>query len=119
MSEWVLGASAAAFALMGLAAIIEPSIVTAQFGAGLLKRAGRSEVRAVYGGFGLAICAALVFALRDPELRPGVSLTVGLALAGMACGRVVSLVLDRGIDKLPLLYLLIEALAAAALLYAT
>ena len=56
--------------------------------------ASRSEVRAVYGGFGLAIAGVLVFAaIADGDLRKGILITVGAALAGMAFGRLAAAVL--------------------------
>jgi hypothetical protein len=51
-------------------------------------------VRAVYGGFGLAIAGVLVFAaIADGDLRKGILITVGAALAGMAFGRLAAAVL--------------------------
>ena len=77
-----------------------------RLGAGRAGRAGASlqdhaggarvaaEVRAVYGGFGLAIAGVLVFAaIADGDLRKGILITVGAALAGMAFGRLAAAVL--------------------------
>jgi Domain of unknown function (DUF4345) len=51
-------------------------------------------VRAVYGGFGVAI-AGLLVAAPTTAMAPGIYLTVAVALAGMAGGRVVSAVIER------------------------
>ena len=45
---------AAGFAAMGLLALARPADVLAQFGVSVETPEGRNEVRAVYGGFGLA-----------------------------------------------------------------
>ena len=69
----------------------------------------------MYGGFGLAIAAVLVYASRAPEARTGVLITVGVALAGMAVGRVVSVFDGRTPFYPNWFYCLVEAVAAAAL----
>lgn len=104
--------------LMGLGAIVAPLRVTRQFDIVELSAAGRSEVRAVYGGFGLAMAAMAAVALSHPELRAGICLTTGAALAGMAGGRLISALMDRQIGRFPLFYLGLEAIMAAALLAA-
>ena len=116
VSDSTLTVLALAFAAMGVGALAKPDVVTRQFGMGPLEAPGRSEVRAVYGGFGLAMAAMLIVSLASPALRRGVCLTIGLALAGMAAGRLVSWAIDRRIARKPLLYLALEAVAAALLL---
>jgi Domain of unknown function (DUF4345) len=106
----------AGFFAMGIGAIAKPHLVTAQFDILDLTAAGRNEVRAVYGGFGVMTAVALLVALQQPELRPGVFLAVAAALSGMAGGRMVSAVIDRAIDKWPLRYLLLELVVATMLL---
>jgi hypothetical protein len=103
------------FFAMGIGALVKPRVVTAQFGILDLTPAGRNEVRAVYGGFGLMIAAVLVAALLWPPLRTGVLIAVAASLGGMASGRLVSAAIDRVIDKWPLRYLVLEAVAAALL----
>ena len=105
-----------AFAVMGVGALIAPTVVTRQFGTPALTAEGRSEVRAVYGGFGLAIAAMLDVAAVNADLRTGIALTVSVALFGMAAGRVVSAVVDRSLARVALLYLVIEAVGATMLL---
>ena len=106
----------AGFTVMGVGAIAKPAFVTAQFGILELTPAGRSEVRAVYGGFGIFIALALLVALRQPELRSGILFTVAAALGGMAAGRLVSAAIDRTIDRKPLGYLALEIGVAVMLL---
>lgn len=83
------------FILMGLVALAAPQRVTAIFGMPQLTPEGRNEVRAVYGGFGIAIGAVLTASLYDGALRPGVPIAVAAALLGMAGGRVVSALFER------------------------
>jgi hypothetical protein len=106
----------AGFTVMGVGAIAKPALVTAQFGILELTPAGRSEVRAVYGGFGIFIALALLVALRQPELRSGILFAVAAALGGMAAGRLVSVAIDRTIDRTPLGYLALEICVAVMLL---
>jgi len=106
------------FVVMGIGALVSPQRVSRQFDIPTLTAAGRNEVRAVYGGFGLAMAAGLVAALALPGLRAGVCLAVAAALAGMAGGRLVSAGIDRTLGRLPALYLMLEAVMAAALAYA-
>ncbi|WP_460405953.1 DUF4345 domain-containing protein [Actinophytocola sediminis] len=99
------------YALAAPAALIRPFRLVAD------TPESRSEIRAVYGGFGVAIAAVLVLAvLLDGEFRRGVQVTVAFALAGMAVGRVLSRVLDRPTAFYPVwFYCGVEAVAAGAL----
>jgi len=105
------------FAVMGLVAIAVPERVVGIFGGTAATVDARNEVRAVYGGFGIAIAAVLVTVPAD--LRAGVLLAVAVALAGMAGGRVVGFVLERPRRLFPtVVFCVIEAAGAAALLTA-
>ena len=108
---------AALFAVMGVGALVVPDRVTEQFGIPPLSIAGRNEVRAVYGGFGIAMAAMLIVASTSTDLRLGVCLTIGVALIGMAVGRLVSAVIDRSLPSRPLMYLVVELVAAGVILY--
>ncbi|WP_245564170.1 DUF4345 family protein [Nocardia testacea] len=105
------------FAAMGLYALAVPAKPTAPFGIPVTTASGRSEIRAVYGGFGLAVAGALGWAALDSgELGRGVVLAVAVALAGMAGGRVVSRVLDGSVAFYPIwFYFWVEVIAATAL----
>jgi hypothetical protein len=105
-----------AFLLMGVGALARPTLVTAQFGMPDLTAAGRNEVRAVYGGFGALMAGVLLVALQRADLRAGILPTLACALGGMAAGRVLSALIDRGIAKSPLCYLLLESVLALLLL---
>jgi hypothetical protein len=104
------------FAGMGVHALVAPAALVRPFGITLGESASRSEVRAVYGGFGLAIACVLAYAAVQPEHRIGILITVGAALAGMAFGRIASAVVDERTPFYPnWFYCLVEIVAAAAL----
>lgn len=104
------------FAGMGCYALVAPDAIIRPFGVTLGSATARSEVRAVYGGFGLAIAGVLGYAVIEPDVRQGILIAVGAALAGMAFGRLVSAVVDERTAFYPnWFYCLVEAIAAAAL----
>jgi hypothetical protein len=105
------------FAGMGCYALAAPTAIIRPFGITLGGAASRSEVRAVYGGFGLALAGVLGYAaVADGDVRRGILIAVGAALAGMAFGRLVSAVLDERTAFYPnWFYCLVEGAAAAAL----
>ncbi|WP_205876941.1 DUF4345 domain-containing protein [Mycobacterium camsae] len=119
----VVTAFAAVFFLgMGLYALAAPASLIQVFGITLPTRESRSEVRAVYGGFGVAIAGVLAFAAFQPGLgtgstRTAIMATVGLALAGMALGRVVSAVIEGRTSFYPnWFYFVVEVVIGGALL---
>jgi hypothetical protein len=83
------------FAVMGGVALFRPASIGDYFDVRIDSVDGRNEVRAVYGGFGLAMALALFMATGQPALRSGVVACVALALAGMAGGRLFSALLER------------------------
>ncbi|WP_084477976.1 DUF4345 family protein [Nocardia jejuensis] len=103
---------------MGVYALASPAAIMAPFGIGMEDPRARYEVRAVYGGFGIAMAGILaIAATHDGELRSGIMATVGVALGGMAAGRAVAAVLDQRVGWYPnWFYFVVEAVAAAALL---
>ena len=115
--DLALVAAAVLFAVMGVGALVRPDLVTQQFDAPPLSPAGRNEVRAVYGGFGVAMAGLLLSTLMSPALRHGVAFTLAVALFGMAMGRIVSALVDRRLDRAPLFYLVVELVGCALLLY--
>jgi len=104
---------------MGIYGLAAPDALVRPFGIMLGQSESRSEVRAVYGGFGLAIAAVLALAAVQPEYRTGIMITIGAALAGMAFGRIVSAVVDGRTPFYPnWFYCLVEIVGAAALFLA-
>lgn len=107
------------FAGMGVFALARPAALIRPFGITLPVPESRAEVRAVYGGFGLAIAGMLALAASGAGLRDGILITVAAALGGMAFGRLVSGAVDRPRAFYPnWFYFFVEIIAAAALLWA-
>ena len=103
---------------MGLVALVKPAFVGTFFDVRFDSVDGRNEVRAVYGGFGVAMCVVLVVALREPALRDGVLVCAAVALLGMVGGRVVAALLDGRPGLLPWLFCGVEIVLALVLLAA-
>lgn len=100
---------------MGICALVRPQFVVSFVQLVPETADARNEVRAVYGGFGIAIAGLLVVAGQDAGLRSGVLLAVAVALLGMAAGRVVSVSLERG-GRWPWVFLVMECALAGLLL---
>jgi hypothetical protein len=102
---------------MGVYALAAPAAMIRPFGTQLPTAASRSEVRAVYGGFGLAIAAVLAYAaVRGGDLQKGILITIAAALAGMAFGRILSAFVDDRTAFYPnWFYCIVEAVGAAVL----
>ncbi len=102
-------------AAMGIAALVAPARILATFGVPVTTVDGRNEVRAVYGGYGIAMAAMLLVAARAPALGPGIVACLAAALAGMALGRLVSAAIDRGAGAWPWFFCALEAIGAVLL----
>jgi hypothetical protein len=113
-----VGVVAALFAGMGVFALAWPGRVMAIFGNTELTLAGRNEVRAVYGGFGLAAASVLVWGLLSPRLAPGIFFAMGLALWGMAAGRAISVLIDKKADAMLWLFFASELAMGGILIFA-
>lgn len=108
------------FGGMGALALASPRSIAGVVDIGVESEMTENEIRAVYGGFGIAMCAGLAYeGLRG---RPGaVHRVCALALAGMAAGRVADLVIRDGEGDVgrPVTLAGIETASALALLTAT
>ena len=119
MASLLVIAVAVFFLGMGTVALWRPALVLDLFGTAVSTSEGRNEVRAVYGGYGVATGALLAGSLAMPtSLRSGVLLCVAVALLGMAIGRLVSFGIDGRVGFFPLLFLGVEAALFASLLVA-
>lgn len=117
----VIAVIAVFFLGMGVYALAAPAALIRPFGVALKTSTSRSEVRAVYGGFGLAIAAVLAYAaFREGDVQKGILITVGVALVGMALGRIVSAIVDARTPFYPnWLYFIVEIVAGGALFATT
>jgi uncharacterized protein DUF4345 len=110
---------AALFLGMGAYALATPAAIPAIFGVEVRSADGRSEVRAVYGGFGLAVAALLIVAAAGAgTAREGILVAVGFAVAGMAAGRVVSRAVEPSSGFYPIGFFFLAEVVMAALLLA-
>ncbi|KZB82139.1 DUF4345 domain-containing protein [Amycolatopsis regifaucium] len=117
MAPVLIGLVAVFFLGMGLLGLIAPRRLIRPFGITLDSATARTEVRAVYGGFGVAIAVLLGFAAFDVGgIQRGVAIAVAVALAGMAFGRLVARFAERPERFYPSwLYFWVELVMAALL----
>ncbi|SFB16035.1 protein of unknown function [Amycolatopsis marina] len=120
MANVVIIAVGVFFLAMGVYALTAPAALARPFRIVVEEPESRSEIRAVYGGFGIAVAVVLVLAVFDVAgIRAGVVVTVAAALAGMAFGRLVSRFLDRPTSFYPVwFYFWVEVVAAGVLVIA-
>lgn len=120
MATTVIAVIGLFFLAMGLYALAAPAALAAPFTLSVQTPESRSEVRAVYGGFGVAMGAVLGAAALDiGDLRTGAVVTVGLALLGMAAGRLASRLLDTSVRFYPIwFYFAVELVSGGLLLLA-
>ncbi|MBB5854908.1 DUF4345 domain-containing protein [Amycolatopsis umgeniensis] len=117
MAPVLIGLVAVFFLGMGLLGLAAPRRLIQPFGIKLDSATARTEVRAVYGGFGVAIAVLLGFAAFDVGgIQRGAAIAVAVALAGMAFGRLVARFAERPERFYPSwLYFWVELVMAALL----
>src|SRR3954453_6958340 len=115
MTTALIWGIAGSFGVMGLAALLRPALIWAPFGVVPTTAESRNEIRAVYGGFGLALAAVMIWAIdAAQDVRHGVLLAVAVSLFGMAAGRLLSaLVEPRALLSWPGVFFAIEIGAGA------
>ncbi|WP_370327250.1 DUF4345 family protein [Euzebya sp.] len=106
--------AAAGFAGMGLLGLVRPQAIGDLMGLAITTPTGRNEVRAVYGGFGLAVAGALVRG--DAGSRRDARRATGVAALGMAAGRVVDVLATRELRGPAAVALAVEAVLGLALI---
>jgi Domain of unknown function (DUF4345) len=107
----VLGA-ALFFGAIGVSAIIRPRNLLQGFSIEAIEPESRNEIRAVYGGFPMAVAALLIFSLTRPDLSDGILFALASASVGMALGRIVSVLIDRKLGRDPAIYIVLELIVA-------
>lgn len=108
------------FLLMGGYGLLLPSALVRPFGMTLPTAAARAEVRAVYGGFGVAVAVVLTLSGLDVgDLRTGAVTAVAAALLGLAAGRLAARVAEPVPGFYPVwFYFWVEVIGACVLLLA-
>ncbi len=106
------------FLAMGVYALAAPAALARPFRMTIDTPESRSEIRAVYGGFGVAIAGLLGAAAVDVGgIGTGAVIAVGVALSGMAFGRLVSRVLDSSTAFYPIWFYFCVEVVSAGLLF--
>jgi hypothetical protein len=120
MREPLVKGPAAIYAAIGAVGLARPASVPALFGGAAGTPAARTEIRAVYGGFLLALAGTILAASRAPaRIRTGLLASAAAASAGMALGRTAGALAERELSPWPTgAFLAIEAGLAGALLVA-
>ena len=112
LAIWVV---AVFFFTMGMVALFDPERFAEPLGLSPEPLIGTNEIRAVYGGYGVVVCALILYSANRPELRPGVFTAVSFSLLGMAAGRLVSAVIERGAHPLMWTFMFGETVLAGIL----
>jgi hypothetical protein len=118
LTTLLTAAPALFFIGIGVVGLVNPRFMPGLVDIPLASAPGRSEMRAVYGGFGVAVGLLILFGLASSSAwLDGVRLAFGVATAGMAAGRVVGALLERDFRPYPTwVFALIEVAVAGALL---
>ncbi len=99
---------AAFFLYVGVRGLADPSGTLSYFSAGTLGPDMRNEVRAVYGGYGIAVGCLLVTTIWLSSIKTGARAGVLVSVGGMAAGRTVSFAMESAEGGFPLLILIVE-----------
>ncbi|MEU7834111.1 MULTISPECIES: DUF4345 family protein [unclassified Nonomuraea] len=120
MSAFVIAVVAIFFLGMGVYGLVAPAALIRPFRIVADSAEARTEIRAVYGGFGVAVGGLLLAAAADAGgMRTGMAVTVAVSLLGMAVGRLVARLVERPSAFYPSwLYFWVEAVGGGALLAA-
>lgn len=105
---------------MGAVGLFAPSRLRRMFAPGDVTAEERNEIRAVYGGFGVALAGGLGWAATNTsDVSDGFLRAMAVGFGGMAFGRLVSLVREPLESFFPAwTFLLVEILLAGALIVA-
>jgi hypothetical protein len=119
LAKWSLWLFAVTWIVIGVGFLIVPVSWAAALGIALPTATARTDLRATYGGFDLAIgCFAALCALRPEWTRPGLVL-MAMVAAGFGGGRLLGMLLEGSASRMMLLFFGVEmallGLALAAL----
>jgi hypothetical protein len=103
---------------LGVLALVRPLQVLKMVGLSLTQGVGHSlsEVRATYGGLFFVSHSGVAMALAvSPKIGACMAAALGLAWSGAALGRVVSMALDKAVNRFNITATLFEGLMGIAL----
>jgi Domain of unknown function (DUF4345) len=118
MTTGLLIIAAAYFLWLGVLAMRRPRNLLRGFGITAPTADGQNEIRAIYGGFPLALAAVLLLPIVRPELLDGIVVTSAAAVLGMVAGRLVSAAVDRSFGRFSLIFTAVEVAIATILIVA-
>lgn len=118
MTNGLLIIAAGYFLWLGVLAMRRPRNLLRGFGITAPTADGQNEIRAIYGGFPLALAAVLLLPIVRPELLDGIVVTSAAAVLGMVAGRLISAAVDRSFGRFPLIFTAVEIAIAAILIVA-
>ncbi|SHF59510.1 protein of unknown function [Microbulbifer donghaiensis] len=98
------------YAAIGVAAFVRPEQLAAGIDLGFLAPTAVPEFLATFGGFMLAIAAALAIALSIRQHRRVAYASLVLAYLGFACGRLYGMLMISGVDWRNSVFLALELL---------
>ncbi|TMR93010.1 DUF4345 family protein [Nonomuraea basaltis] len=118
MTAAVIAVVAAFFLGMGVYGLVAPAALIRPFRIIADSVEARTEIRAVYGGYGVAVAGLLMVAAADAGgIRRGVVTAIAVSLWGMAFGRLVARAVERPSAFYPSwLYFWVEIVGGGALL---
>ena len=117
MSRLALALGALGFVGFGAVLLVAPALLDV-VGLDVRGAAARSDVRAVYGGMELGVGVFLASCVSRPSWHHAGLAVQALARGGAVAGRLVSLALDGGPNRVSLVFLAVEAAGAALALAA-
>ena len=108
----VLLFAAAVFAVFGVWLFADPSLLERWVGVAASSAAGRTEIRAFYGGLELGFAAFLMVAVWRPPMVGPACLALGLTTGGIALARILGMWVDGSGSLITLGFLGTEVLLA-------
>ena len=105
--------------VVGLLALLNPLLAARLLGLEVVLPRGISEVRSGYGALSLALAGLMLWALPQRPKSAALLRTLALLVAAAAFGRLASMAIDGALGILNLVFLVLQAAVAGALLWAS
>ena len=108
-----IGANLAVFFVFAVGFLFAPRYFAAQLDITLSSTSAVADLRAMYGGLSLGVGALFVLGLKNVAFRPAAVTLATLTSAGLALGRVITIVVDGMPGPLVLAFLASEIVSIA------
>lgn len=112
LTKFSLGLTAAVTAGFGIGCLIAPKKMLAKVDVKPTSGTGRTELRAMYGGFELGLAAFFAYSAVNEDMASAGLLAQTLGLSGLALGRLTGIAIDR---PKAIMYPLLAAEAGSAI----